>query len=95
MHGKCLKDSIRIFLQSTGEGPVYVCSSCHKIHFFDNVQDVASLQPGSHRTTVDSCLTGYKSICDKEWICTCTCIVPKQQLQNFCLPILTSITVFT
>ena len=54
MHGKCLKDSIRIFLQSTGEGPVYVCSSCHQTNFVHNVQDVASLQPGTHRTTPDS-----------------------------------------
>ena len=57
MHGKCLKDSIRIFLKNTGEGPVYACNSCHQTHFVDNVQDVASLQPGSHRTTLDSCLT--------------------------------------
>ena len=82
MHGKCLKDSIRIFLQSMEEGPVYVCSSCHQTHFVDKVQDVASLQPGSHRTTLDSCLTGYKSICNKEWICM-TC---KRDIYNDLVP---------
>ena len=88
MHGKCLKDSIRIFLKPTGEGPVYVCSLCYRTHFVDNVQDVASLQPGSHRTTLDSCLTRYKSIHDKEWICL-TCkrgiyndLVPKLSVAN-------------
>ena len=49
MHGKCLKDSITIFLKTMGEGPVYMCSSCHQTHFVNNVQDVASLQvTGQH-----------------------------------------------
>ena len=82
MYGKCLKDSIRIFLKTTGEGPVYVCSSCHQTHFVDNVQDVASLQPGSHRTKLDSCLTRYKLIGNKEWICM-TC---KRDIYNDLVP---------
>ena len=88
MHGKCLKDSIRIFLKTTRAGPVYVCSLCHQTHFVDNVQDIVSLQPGSDRTTLDSCLTRYKSICNKEWICM-TCkrdiyndLVPKLSVAN-------------
>ena len=62
--------------------------SGHVTHFVDNVQDVASLQPGSHRTTLDSRLTRYKSIHSKEWICmTCKSeiyndLVPKLSVAN-------------
>ena len=70
--GKDLQESIDIFLNMTHDGPIYVCTSCHQTMFFDDVQQVSSLQPGTHQAKLAECITGLKSINGIEWLChTC------------------------
>ena len=69
MYGNNLLDSIKIFLDAVSEGPIYVCSSCLQTHFADNVVDVSTLHPGKFRPLLEECLTQYKSIKEKEWLC--------------------------
>ena len=70
--GKDLQESIDIFLNMTHDGPIYVCTSCHQTMFFDDVQQVSSLRPGTHQAKLAECITGLKSINGKEWLChTC------------------------
>ena len=67
--GNNLTESIRKFLEAVSEGPVYVCSSCHQTHFANNVVDVCNLHPQKHQTLLETCLTNFKSVNNKEWIC--------------------------
>ena len=67
--GNNLTESIRKFLEAVSEGPVYVCSSCHQRHFASNVVDVCNLHPQKHQTLLKTCLTNFKSVNNKEWIC--------------------------
>ena len=69
MYGKNLLDSIKIFLDAVSTGPIYVCSSCLQTHFVDSVVDVSTLHPGKHQPLLKKCLTQYKSIDKKEWLC--------------------------
>ena len=81
--GNNLTESIRKFLEAVSEGPVYVCSSCHQTDFANNVVDVCNLHPQKHQTLLETCLTNFKSVNNKEWIClSCKCeiyagLVPK------------------
>ena len=85
---KNLTESIRKFLEAVSEGPVYVCSSCHQTHFANNVVDVCNLHPQKHQTLLKTCLTNFKSVNNKEWIClSCKCeiyagLVPKLSTAN-------------
>ena len=67
--GNNLTESIRKFLEAVSEGPVYVCSSCYQTHFANNVVDVCNLHPQKHQTLLETCLTDFKSVNNKEWIC--------------------------
>ena len=67
--GNNLTESIRKFLEAVSEGPVYVCSSYHQTHFANNVVDVCNLHPQKHQTLLETCLTNFKSVNNKEWIC--------------------------
>ena len=67
--GNNLTESIRKFLEAVSEGPVYVCSSCQQTHFANNVVDVCNLHPQKHQTLLETCLTNFKSVNNKEWIC--------------------------
>ena len=69
MYGNNLSDSIKIFLDSVSQGPIYVCSSCLQTHFADNVFKVSTLHPGKHQLLLEKCLTQYKSIDEEEWLC--------------------------
>ena len=69
IYGNNLSDSIKIFLDSISQGPVYVCSSCLQTHFADNVFKVSTLCPGKHQLLLEECLTQYKSIDEEEWLC--------------------------
>ena len=51
------------------QGPIYVCSSCLQTQFLNNVLDVSTLHPGIHQSLLEECLTQYKSINGKEWLC--------------------------
>ena len=68
-YGNNLSDSIKIFLDSVSQGPIYVCSSCLQTHFADNVFKVSTLHPGKHQLLLEKCLTQYKSIDEEEWLC--------------------------
>ena len=68
-YGNNLSDSIKIFLDSVSQGPIYVCSSCLQTHFADNVFKVSTLHPGKHQLLLEECLTHYKSIDEEEWLC--------------------------
>ena len=68
-HGNNLADSIEIFLDAVSQGPIYVCSSCLQTQFPNNVVDVSTLHPGIHQSLLEECLTQYKSINGKEWLC--------------------------
>ena len=69
MYGNNLLDSIKIFLDSVSQGPIYVCSSCLQTHFADKVYKVSTLNPGKHQLLLEECLTQYKSIDEEEWLC--------------------------
>ena len=68
-YGNNLADSIEIFLDAVSQGPIYVCSSCLLTQFPNNVVDVSTLHPGIHQSLLEECLTQYKSINGKEWLC--------------------------
>ena len=68
-YGNSLSDSIKIFLDAVSQGPIYVCSSCLQTNFADNVIEVSTLHPGKHQPFLEECLTQYKSINEKEWLC--------------------------
>ena len=68
-YGNNLADSIEIFLNAVSQGPIYVCSSCLQTQFPNNVVDVSTLHPGIHQSLLEECLTQYKSINGKEWLC--------------------------
>ena len=67
--GSNLDESIRKFLDAVSEGPIYVCSSCHQTHFANNVVDVCNLHPQKQQILLDTCLTNFKSVNNKEWLC--------------------------
>ena len=67
--GSNLDESIRKFLDAVSEGPIYVCSSCHQTHFVNNVVDVCNLHPQKQQILLDTCLTNFKSVNNKEWLC--------------------------
>ena len=69
IYGNSFSDSIKIFLGAISQGPIYVCSSCLQTQFADNVVMVSTLHPGKHQSLLEECLTQYKSIDEKEWIC--------------------------
>ena len=69
IYGNNLSDAIKIFLGAISQGPIYVCSSCLQTQFVDNVVEVSTLLPGKHQSLLQECLTQYKSIDEKEWIC--------------------------
>ena len=69
IYGNNLSDSIKIFLDSVSQGPIYVCSSCLQTHFADKVYKVSTLHPGKHQLLLEECLTQYKSIDEQEWLC--------------------------
>ena len=87
MYGKNLLDSIQIFLDAVSKGPIYVCSSCLQTHFVDSVVDVSTLHPGKHQPLLEKCLTQYKSIDEKEWLCL-SC---KQEIYDGLVPKLSQI----
>ena len=69
IYGNSLSESIKIFLGAISQGPMYVCSSGLQTQFADNVVMVSTLHPGKHQSLLEKCLTQYKSIDEKEWIC--------------------------
>ena len=69
IYGNNLSESIKIFLSAISQGPIYVCSSCFQTQFADNVVMLSTLYPGKHQPLLEECLTQYKSIDGKEWIC--------------------------
>ena len=69
IYGNNLADSCKIFLDAVSQGPIYVCSSCLQTQFLNNVLDVSTLLPGIHQSLLEECLTQYKSINRKEWLC--------------------------
>ena len=69
IYGNNLADSCKIFLDAVSQGPIYVCSSCLQTQFLNNVLDVSTLHPGIHQSLLEECLTQYKSINGKEWLC--------------------------
>ena len=69
IYGNNLTDSIKTFLDSISQGPIYVCSSCLQTNFADNVFKVSTLHPGKHQSLLEECLTQYKSIDEEEWLC--------------------------
>ena len=69
IYGNNLSDSIKIFLDSVSQGPIYVCSSCLQTHFADSVLKVSTLHPGKYQLLLEECLTQYKSIDEEEWLC--------------------------
>ena len=86
--GDSLKESIDLFLEMTRSGPVYVCTSCQQTMFADDVDDVSSLRPRSHKEFLNECQTGYQSVDGKEWLCH-TCkrdiyqgLIPKMSIRN-------------
>ena len=87
IYGNNLSESIRIFLDSVSQGPIYVCSSCLQTHFADNVLKVSSLHPGKHQLLLEECLTQYKSIDEEEWLCL-SC---KREIYNGLVPKLSQI----
>ena len=56
-------------MKAVSEGPIYICSSCHQTEFSNNVVDVCTLNPGKHQILLETCLTDFKSVNDKEWLC--------------------------
>ena len=68
-YGNSLSDSIKIFLDAVSQGPIYVCSSCLQTNFADSVVEVSTLNPGKYQPLLEECLTRYKSINEKEWLC--------------------------
>ena len=46
-----------------------MCSSCLQTNFADSVAEVSTLHPGKHQPLLAQCLTQYKSINEKEWVC--------------------------
>ena len=68
-YGNSLSDSIKVFLDAVSQGPIYVCSSCLQTNFADSVVQVSTLNPGKHQPLLEECLTQYKSINEKQWLC--------------------------
>lgn len=69
----CNFEKIRTrFRDSVKDGPLYICVSCTKIFFKHSVQRVDRTK-FKHRDVLQTCLTGYKSVDDKEWVCK-TCV---------------------
>ena len=69
------------FYDSIKDGPLYICSSCTKMFFKHFVQRVDGTK-FKHKDVKFACLTGYKSVDDKEWVCkTCVGALLSVQLQ--------------
>lgn len=72
-HTGCDPNTIRnSFHDSIKDGPLYICSSCTQTFFKHSVQRVDRTK-FKHRDVLLACLTGYKSVDDKEWVCR-TCV---------------------
>lgn len=69
----CNPNAIRnSFYDSIKDGPLYICSSCTQTYFKDSVQRVDRTK-FKHKDLMLACLTGYKSVGNKEWVCK-TCV---------------------
>lgn len=69
----CNPNAIRnSFHDSIKDGPLYICSSCTQTYFKHSVQRVDRTQ-FKHKDLMLACLTGYKSVGNKEWVCK-TCV---------------------
>lgn len=67
----CNLDKIRNKFHNKN-GPLYICSSCTQNYFKHSAQRVDRTK-FKHRDVLQTCLTGYKSVDDKEWVCK-TCV---------------------
>lgn len=65
----CNPNAIR---NSFHDGPLYICSLCTQTNFKHSVQRVDRTK-FTHKDLMIACLTGYKSVDIKEWICK-TCV---------------------
>lgn len=70
--GSCFRESVKIFLESTRHGPIYICTCCQQTMFRDDVEDISQLRPGNHGDLLKRCQTNYISVDGKEWLCS-TC----------------------
>ncbi|KAL5006836.1 hypothetical protein ScPMuIL_015642 [Solemya velum] len=78
--GSTIMDCIKVFETKVSEGPIYVCTCCHQTWFRESVIDSKSLH-GTLSENLEHCLTGYKSVHDKEWICyTCKNALKKSKV---------------
>ena len=68
--GSCFRESVKIFLESTRHGPIYICTCCQQTMFRDDVEDINQLRPGNHGDLLKRCQTNYISVDGKEWLCS-------------------------
>lgn len=78
---------INLFYKNIACGPEYVCTCCDQLWFKCSV---VKCDPNKYRACsldiVESCLTGFKSVNDTEWICmTCNKKKSKKSLKSNCL----------
>ena len=85
-----LDEAITVFLQSTRDGPIYVCTSCQQTMFRDDVDPLTALRPRRHCDLLEKCVTGYVSVDGIEWLCH-SCkrdiyngLYPKMSIANKC-----------
>ena len=89
-YGKTFTETIKIFNDSTVEGPIYACSICQQNNFKDKVHVITKLKKNKYTQFLNECKTDYKSFNNNEYICT-TCkeyikkgIVPRLSVKNGC-----------
>ena len=68
------------FNTELSEGPVYVCSVCHQTWFRHSVTVVSEIMKNG---PMKMCLTGVKSVDDREWICkTCDMALKNKKIPS-------------
>jgi len=75
---------INLFHKNIARGPEYVCTCCDQLWYKSSVVkcDVNGYKSCS-QNVVKSCLTGFKSVNDTEWICiTCDSNLKKGKLPS-------------
>jgi len=81
--GETLQDCIGRFLTRTSTGPMDVCSVCHNTWFVHAVskvsESVRQKDDENHKS-----ISGYRSVDDKEWICsTCSAHICDGKVAKF------------
>ena len=72
-----IEEMVQDFHKSVQKGPLYICTCCDQLWYRQSVC-IAKSSITSDKDLAEKCITGVKSVDDKEWLCNTCCNTLRQ-----------------